>query len=100
MEFVIFGIERRKKRNSLNMVPMVMGHKNVCFGGPIFAWRRPSASQHAQPSPTIQNELRTIRRGKLQAGRVSPIARRGRIYGRRRSSHTPEIQLSNGSRHL
>src|SRR5690242_15822895 len=63
------------------------------------AGHAPAISQHAQSRPAIQDELRTIRRNQLQAGRIAAIAPCRWIHGRRGPAHTPETQFSDWDIH-
>src|SRR6266446_2767543 len=100
MKFIVLRIKRRKKRNALDVVPVVVRNKNMRLRGSSLARRGAAVPQHAQTCAAIQNKLRAIRCNQLQARRVSAVAPCRRIHRRRGASHTPEAQLYTGSSHL
>ena len=99
LKFVLLHVERRKKRDSLNMIPVVMGDQDVCSLAFFPAWCGPAVAQHAQPCPAIQYEARAVRCFQLQARRVAAVAPRARIHGWRGSAHAPKIQFCNRNWH-
>src|ERR1700730_14081987 len=55
LQTVLLRIEWRKERNSLNVIPVVVRHKNVRFHSVQFRLRFEVPSEHSEPSSTIQN---------------------------------------------
>ena len=94
MELIAFTIERREKRNPLNMVPVIVRNENVCFGISLAA---PAAAEWAQARATIENELRPVWGGKLKARRVAAIAPGRGIDCRRGPANAPEAELRDGT---
>ena len=100
VEAIAFGVKRRKKRKSLNMIPMVVRDKNMRFGGLGSVRTHPAVSQHAKAGSAVQDKLRAVGRQQFQARRVSAIAPRRRVYRRRRAAHTPEAESCSWRGHL
>src|SRR5262249_28449570 len=81
-----------------NVVPMVVGHEDVCFGIAFSCARRgPSAAEHAQPGAAIQYKLSAVGRDELETGRVAAIAPGRGIHGRSGAAHSPEAELGHGT---
>src|SRR5712671_7144217 len=71
VELIIFDIQGRKKWNSLNVVPVIMGHENVGLWGVRSARSSSAIAKHAQAGSAIENKLRAVWGNQLEAGRVS-----------------------------
>src|ERR1700751_1073420 len=105
MKSVVFGIQRRKERHTLNVVPVVMRDQNVRLwiahtGCNHACGRRgPAAAQYAKAGAAIENKLCAVRRGEFKTRRVSAIAPGGGIHGRRGTAHSPEAQLGDRTAH-
>ena len=92
VEAVALRIERRKKRNPLDVVPVVVGDEDMRLGGLRSVRSHPAVPEHAQPGAAVQDKLRPVGRLHLQARRVSPIAPGRRVHRRRRTAHTPKAE--------
>src|SRR5437016_3585217 len=99
MKFVILRIQRRKKWNPLDMIPVIVRDQDVRLRSFSAIRRGPTAPQHAQPRAAIQNKLRAVRSDQLQTRRIAAVAPRRRVYRRRRSAHAPETQFGDGIGH-
>ena len=122
MKFVLRRIQGREKRNALNVIPVIVRHKNVrvdrrvartfvasslraiAAGNFILRRirmrliRRAGASrqmtpQHPQPGAAIQNKSRAARSGQLQTRRVAAVAPGGLVHGGGRAANSPEPDL-------
>ncbi|MCU1342967.1 MAG: hypothetical protein JWN92_2390 [Candidatus Acidoferrum typicum] len=90
MQTVLLRVERGKKRNSLNVIPVIVGHKNVRLDPVRFRLRFQVPSKHAEPGSTIQNYSRSLRRGKFQARGISAVTPGSPVHGRSRAANAPE----------
>src|SRR5712671_4630881 len=99
LKLVLFRVQRGEKRNSLNVIPVIVGDKDMRFRRAACSRRISAITQHAQACAAIQNELRAIGRDQFEAGRVSAVTPSGRVHRRRGASYTPETQLGKGSSH-
>src|SRR5208282_1346060 len=93
VETVLCLEKRVEKRDSLNVVPMIVGHENVRFNSAVPAPFRPPAveslqvvAQHAQAGAAIENEVRAAGNFQLKARRVSAIAPCIALQRRRRAA--------------
>src|SRR5215467_9032907 len=93
VELIVFAVQRGKKRNSLDMVPVVVGDENMRLGIALAGfWSGPTAAENAQPGAAIENELRAVGGDELKAGRVAAVAPGGRIDGRSRATDSPKAE--------
>ena len=99
MEAVLRFEERMKKRDALNVVPMIMRHQDVRLDPHPALFFRQMVAQHAQPGAAIQDKFGPVRCGQFQARRVPAIAPRVALERRRRAAHTPENQFGSLVRH-
>ena len=91
--------KRMKKRDALDVVPMIVRHQDVSVDAIVAAQIRPTIAQHSQAGAAVEDEPRAIRRGEFQTGRVSPVAPGIALQRRRRAAHSPEDQLGSMVRH-
>jgi len=61
VKVIIFGVQRREKWDSLDVVPVIVGHQNMRFRSAFPVGRGPAAAQHAQSGAAIQNNLYAVR---------------------------------------
>src|SRR5690242_5433092 len=73
VKFVASFIERSEKRNALNVVPVVVRHKNVSFNRFAIRSPGPAVAEHAQSRAAIQNKAAAVWRDQLNAGSVSAV---------------------------
>ena len=92
MKAILFRIQRRKKRNALDVVPVVVRHENVRLVLFRLLCGFQVASQHAQSGTAIEDHAGARRRGQLDAGGIPAVAPGGLIHGGRRAAHTPETK--------
>jgi hypothetical protein len=57
VKMIFFVIQRRKKRNSLDVIPVIMRYEDVRLRRLLRVGRSPAAAQHPQSSPAVQNDL-------------------------------------------
>jgi len=92
MEAVLFRVQGREKRDALDVIPVIVRHKNVRLVLLSFLRRFQMTAEHAQPGSAIQNDACPRGSGQLDASRVAAVAPRGLVHRGSRSAHTPETQ--------
>src|SRR5579885_3794155 len=100
MKLVVFRIKRHKKRNSLNVIPMIVGDENVGFRISPGLRNAPARTKGTQTCSAIQNELRSVRSDQFEARRVAAVAPSGGIDRRRRTADTPKAKFCDRDRHF
>src|SRR5579864_279026 len=93
MEIILRQIEWSKKRNALDMIPMIVRDENVGLQRAVAFGIRPMIAEHAQAGPAIEHESRAVGRRHIQARRVSAIAPHSAIQSRNRAAYSPEDQF-------
>ena len=84
------GVE---KRNTLNVIPVVVRHQHLCLNPGVVAGLQPLVAEHPQSRAAIEDESRAIRSGKLEARRVPAIAPGVTLESGDGASHAPENQF-------
>ena len=93
VKFILCLEEGMKKRDTLNVIPMVMRDQNMRFDLVPGVRLHPVIAQHPQAGAAVQDELRSARRGQFEARRVSAVAPSVAIKRWRRTANSPEGQL-------
>ncbi len=99
VEFVLRFKKRSKERQALNVIPVVVRHKDVRMYAALPMRLRPKIPQHPHAGAAIEDEPGAFGRRQLQAWRVSAIAPGIALKRRRRAAHSPENQLGCVVRH-
>src|SRR3984893_11512490 len=97
-ELVARRIQRRKKWNPLDMVPVVMRDKNIGFylrfaSLAVLPGIGPAVSEHPKTRAATENEPAAIRSPQLKARCIAAVAAGSSIHRRRRAAHPPEAQF-------
>ena len=85
--------ERMKKRDALNVIPVVMRDQDVSVDAAIAMKLRQAVAKHPEPGAAIENEMGAIRSRDFDAGSVAAVAPGVALRGRRRAAHAPENQF-------
>src|ERR1700730_4990737 len=94
MEAVLALKKWIKERDALDVVPVVMGHKNMGFDGVAAICARPAVAQHAHARAAIQDKTRAVWRGQFEAGRFPPEAPVIALKRRRGPAHSQKTSLA------
>ena len=90
MEFIILDVKRGKKRKALDVVPVVMGDKNVCARRAAGVGWGPAIAKHAKAGSAIEDELISIGSNEFEAWGITAIAPSSRVHGGRGTAYTPK----------
>ena len=90
MEFIILDVKRGKKRKALDVVPVVMGDKNMCARRAAGVGWGPAIAKHAKTGSAIEDKLIAIGRNEFETRGITAIAPSGIIDGGRGTAYTPK----------
>src|ERR1700682_5483863 len=93
MEAILRLEEGMKKRDALNVVPVIMRDENMGVNPAVAMELRQAVAQHAQTGAAIEDEMGAVRSGDLDAWRVAAVAPCVALRRGRRTAHTPENQF-------
>src|SRR5271154_6799114 len=91
--------ERMKKRDALNVIPVVVGDENVRFDALFALISGQQIAEAADSGAAIEDKRSAVRRGEFQAGSIAPVAPSITLDRGRRATHAPKNQFGNLLRH-
>src|SRR5579863_5523565 len=75
VEIVLRVVERLKKRNPLNVVPVIVGEENVCFDTLVPELREKLFAERAQAGAAVEDQDLTLGAANLDAGGISSVTK-------------------------
>lgn len=91
MEMILGFEERVEKRDTLNVVPMIMRNQNMGFDAGVRLI--PTIPEGSQACAAIENDMGSVWRGELEARRIAAVAPVFALGRRRRATDTPKDEL-------
>src|SRR5262249_18835337 len=82
-------VQRREKRNALNVVPMIVRDKDVSGNWPVAKFLLQTVAQIAKARTTIKDKGLLIY-AHFHARSITPVAKIFSLRSRRRTAHAPE----------
>src|SRR5579872_677606 len=96
---VLRGVKRSKKRDALNMIPMIVGDEDMRADGVLTRRGGPAVAEHAEAGAAIEDEAGAVRSNQFKAGSVAAVTKGDTVHRRRGPANAPESQLGNALRH-
>src|SRR5580698_8138664 len=88
-----------KKRNALDVIPVVMSDQNMRFDALAILLGGELIAQGAKAGAAIENERGSVRRGEFEAGSISPVAPSVALKRGGRAANAPKNQFGSLLRH-
>src|SRR3989442_3517353 len=91
-ELVSLVVKRKEKRQSLDMIPMVMTDQDMSENRPAAEFLHKRLSEHPHAGAAVDDEQRSRVRAELQARCIAAVSEAFRLWGGDGAADSPELQ--------